>query len=144
MNSKAYNLGARAAAEGFTGTNPYDADLAAEWAEGFAARIKPCPCCGADDLQKYTMHTPESTTEFTECLQCKTSAPTSVWNTRPDTQGDLVGALREIRDAKPIVTRNFSTAERYPEDEVDATVTELEYDYLQEIAGAALAKAGVK
>jgi len=56
----------------------------------------------------------------------------------------LVEALQEIRDAKPIVTRNFSTVERYPEDEVDATVTESEYDYLQEIAGAALAKAGVK
>ena len=33
MNSRAYNAGAQAAAEGFTGLNPYDADLAADLVE---------------------------------------------------------------------------------------------------------------
>ena len=43
MNRKAYNAGAQAAAEGFTGLNPYidtASDLAAEWAKGFAALAK--------------------------------------------------------------------------------------------------------
>jgi len=111
MKSKAYNAGIRAASEGFTGTNPYDTDLAAEWAEGFAAGQKKiaetvdgvmrvaaeglheCPFCGSADLGEYTRHTDVETMEFAECYCCEASAPSDIWNAR---QGYLVEALADI------------------------------------------------
>lgn len=48
----------------------------------------------------------------------------------------LTEALQEIRDYKLTVTSHWSGPS--PEDELDATVPELEAEYMQEIASAAL------
>lgn len=62
--------------------------------------LKPCPLCESNHLNRFIHYYVggKVAINMTECLDCRTSGPTDLWNTRP-VRDELVAALSQLNNS---------------------------------------------